>query len=68
MEEEMVITIRITRPDGRWASTHELKGIGEFEAGIILIDVGRDLLAALASHHHHEHAPGENGQGVTSGQ
>lgn len=60
MDEEMRIVITIKKTETGYSSTHRITGMGELAAGIILIDVGRDILFSLASHHHH--APDDPGQ------
>ena len=56
MEARIIITIRPGEDPQTWHSTHELINITERAAGIILIDIGRDILAALAAHHHDDHS------------
>lgn len=52
-DEEMRIVITIKKTDSGYTSAHRITGIGELAAGIVLIDIGRDILLNLASHHHH---------------
>lgn len=61
-DQEMTITITVKKTETGVTSTHQIRGISELAAGIILIDVGRNILAHLASHHHsHEPAPEPGG-------
>ena len=55
---DAVVTVNITiNPDGSADSTSHLEGLDKTQAGVILLDVGRDLLLqAMAAHAHHHHA------------
>lgn len=51
----IIITVEIDEA-GKATSQHEIEGIHPFDAGIVLIEVGRDLVreAYLEAIHHHE--------------
>lgn len=58
--EEKVITITIKFEGDRAESIHDLGGINPVAAGVILIEVGKDILAQIAGHHLADHThPGE---------
>ena len=56
-EQTATVTVTITlHPDGQASSQSKLDGIGSVQAGVILIDVGRDLLmGAIVKHLQHYH-------------
>jgi hypothetical protein len=56
MDDEIRVTITIKKSGTGYTSNHHIEGIDEASAAYILIDVGRNILMVLASHHHgHEH-------------
>lgn len=62
-EAKIIITVRPGKKEGELSSTHELININELTAGLILIEVGRDLLMALAQRHDHTHQMEEGSNG-----
>lgn len=51
------IRIILKKTSTGYTSRHELVAITEAAAAVILIDVGRNILLHLASHHHEEVKP-----------
>ena len=64
--DEMTITIRVKKDGDKWSSTHELIGVEPLVAGLVLIDVGRDILVGLAvhQHEHHQHKEANDGHAL----
>lgn len=62
-ETKIIIMITPGEPGEPWRSSHEIIGLDERTAAIILIDIGRNLLAALSLPHTHEETKREDTHG-----
>ncbi len=62
-QPDATITISVYRqPDGSLRSSSSLDGIDPANAGIVAIDVGRDLLVRSLNDHHHHSEEGQREQ------